>query len=98
MIPALLAKEWKDAVLEYIDTVFPIRDDRVRGAWMEFLQDPEMGLFKGFYLQARLPYQTAENPKDNPLKQVRPPLPPIAHHKKALKRLNIDKPGVHKPN
>jgi len=25
MIPALLAKEWKDAVLEYIDTVF--RDD-----------------------------------------------------------------------
>ena len=49
MIPALLAKEWKDAVLEYIDTVFPIRDDRVRGAWMEFLQDPEMGLFKGIY-------------------------------------------------
>jgi len=97
MIPALLAKEWKDAVLEYIDTVFPIRDDRVRGAWMEFLQDPEMGLFKGIYLQARLPYRTAENPEDNPLKWVRPPFPPFAHQMKAFKRLNSDQPGGPKP-
>ncbi|MFS8512903.1 MAG: DEAD/DEAH box helicase, partial [Planifilum fulgidum] len=97
MIPALLAKEWKDAVLEYIDTVFPIRDDRVRGAWMEFLQDPEMGLFKGIYLQARLPYRTAENPEDNPLKWVRPPFPPFAHQMKAFERLNSDQPGGPKP-
>ncbi|MFC7443153.1 DEAD/DEAH box helicase [Laceyella putida] len=88
MIPAQLAQDWKTAVLEYVDTVFPFSNDQLREAWLNFLKDPDEGLFKGFYIHSRLPYRVADASQPIPLTAVQPFFRPFVHQLRAFERLN----------
>lgn len=97
MIPSLLAQEWRDALLEYIETVFPIRNERVARAFHRFLADPRVGLFKDAYLRTRLPYRTVEPGTPMPLTEVQPNFVPFVHQWEAFVRLNSAQPGGPRP-
>ncbi len=87
MIPALVAQEWQATLLEYIDTIFPFRDDRLSTALLDFLRDPVGGMFHGPYVQARLPFRQVEAGYESPLAAIQPPFLPYEHQLKAFQRL-----------
>ncbi|RIV29240.1 DUF1998 domain-containing protein [Alicyclobacillaceae bacterium I2511] len=88
MIPALVAQEWQATLLEYIDTIFPFRDDRLSAALLDFLRDPVNGMFHGPYVQARLPFRQVETGYESPLTALHPPFLPYEHQLKAFERLS----------
>src|ERR671935_1656227 len=59
MLPVHLADNIRKQVLYYLQSTFSFRDKRVARAFESFLEDPEMGLFKGPWVQLRRPFRPA---------------------------------------
>ncbi|MBF8377527.1 DEAD/DEAH box helicase [Alicyclobacillus mali] len=97
LLAPLLAKSWREGLVDYVDTVFPIRDPSVRQALQTFLADPERGLVKDIFVQTRLPYEQAPADAPMPLTAVQPPFRPFQHQLRAFERLNSVQPGGPQP-
>ncbi len=86
MIPLTLAQEIRVTLLDYLTTTFNFQDVAVEDALLEFLQDPQGGLFKGPYLHLRLPFRKIAPETPVPL-DIRPPFLPYVHQQRAFERL-----------
>ena len=67
MIPNLVAKELKDTLLDYLDTTFSLLDRTLASALEEFLRDKQRGMFKGPYLNMKLPFRKHDGASELPL-------------------------------
>lgn len=86
MIPSVVSSQLRDTVREYLQTTFSLRDARYEQALLELLADDEQGLFRGPYLDIRLPFRRAGADQRAPL-FVRPGFTPYAHQLRAWERL-----------
>lgn len=86
--PAVVASELRSSLLDYLRTTFKLQNRALERALFAFLEDPECGLFRGPYVDVRLPFVQA--PPDwrerVPLDDV-PPFRPYAHQLQAFERL-----------
>ena len=57
MIPAIVADEIRATLLDYLDTTFSFQDVAVAQALQRFLDRSQHGIFKGPFLQLRLPFR-----------------------------------------
>ena len=98
MIPSLVAREVKDAILDYLETTFAFAEPKLWESLRAFLLDPKGGLFKGPYVHLRLPFRKAreQDVAECGIK-IRPAWPPYAHQAAAWKRLAARQPGGPRP-
>lgn len=89
MLPATLAPDIKQQVLHYLGATFNFREPAVERALMEFLNDPENGLFKGPWLQIRRPFRPA-NEGEGEFFEVPPPFRPFKHQLRSWMRLRTN--------
>ena len=85
MIPAVLASQVKETLLDYLRTTFAFADPGFERAFFSFLDGPD-GIFKGPYVEVRLPFRQAAEGEPVPL-DVQPPFRPYAHQLVAFERL-----------
>ncbi|MBM3271622.1 MAG: DEAD/DEAH box helicase, partial [Candidatus Sericytochromatia bacterium] len=85
MYPAILAHQIQDILLDYLRTTFNLSDPQFESALFRFLTGPE-GLFKGPYVDIRLPFRTAAPDTAIPL-DLAPPFAPFSHQLRAFERL-----------
>jgi DEAD/DEAH box helicase domain-containing protein len=95
MIPGIVSAELRETILDYLDTTFSFQDARVAQALDAFLRDPVQGIFKGPYLNLRLPYRRGETIEADRLLDVRPPFRSFVHQILAFERLTSK--GGHQP-
>jgi DEAD/DEAH box helicase domain-containing protein len=86
MIPATVARQVREALLSYLRTTFHLRDQGFEQRLLGFLTSEEQGLFRGPYLDLRLPFRTASEDEPLPL-DVHPSYAPYAHQLRAWHRL-----------
>ena len=60
MIPSLVTRELRDAVVEYLSTTFSLTEDDTAAALKGFLESEAEGIFRGPYLRLRLPFVEAD--------------------------------------
>jgi len=96
MIPNLVSRELRDTLLDYIDTTFAFHDRTLADALDTFLRDPKKGMFKGPYLNIKLPFRKAEPDREIPL-DVAPSFTPYQHQITAFDRLTSRDGHVPKP-
>ena len=65
MIPSVVARQVRETVLDYLRTTFALADSEFECALFDFL-DGEEGLFKGPYLDIRLPFRKAGRRRADP--------------------------------
>lgn len=85
MLPSLVAREAQENLVDFLDTSFDLTDGGVQEALKAFLAG-EGGLFRGPFLDVRLPFRSVEPGEDIPL-EVRPPFDPYRHQLRAFQRL-----------
>ena len=86
MIPSLVARELREAIVEYLSTTFALTDDDTAAALTDFLLAHDDGIFRGPYLRIRLPFVDA--PEGVPLPvQWSGPNQPFAHQLATWTRL-----------
>jgi DEAD/DEAH box helicase domain-containing protein len=90
MLPASVAEQTRSTLLAYLRTTFGFRDAALERALFAFLTDPATGLFRGPFLDLRLPFRQAEG-ADVPL-DIAPSFVPYAHQLRAFERLS-SQPG-----
>ena len=87
MLPATLAQDIRQQVLHYLEATFHFRRGEEEEALRRFINDPEHGLFKGPWLQLRLPFRLDRSgvapPFDLPIAFV-----PFQHQARAWRRLS----------
>lgn len=59
MFPTVVTSEIERALLDYLTTTFNLKDKALEAALFSFLQDGKTGMFKGPYLDVRLPFRKA---------------------------------------
>ncbi len=94
MLPILQADEIKHSIIEYLKATFNFSEPQKVQAFEDLLLDKKEGLFKGPYLQARLPFQvfgkkTGEEKALRDCIEIRPPFDPYQHQYEAFKRLSV---------
>lgn len=89
MIPSAVAREARENLLDYLQTTYGLTDERLEDALLEHLRGPE-GLFRGPYVDVRLPFRMASTGPKVPL-TVKPGFPPYAHQMRAFERLHGQK-------
>ena len=85
MIPSVVAKQVRETVLDYLRTTFALADKDLERALFNFLDGPD-GLFKGPYVDIRLPFRKREEGERIPL-DIKPDFEPYKHQVKAFQRL-----------
>lgn len=89
MFPTVVTSEVQRALLDYLRTTFRLADKELEEALFRFLKDEQTGMFRGPYLDVRLPFRKA--PEDwearSPL-DFGPPFLPHAHQLRAFERLS----------
>ncbi|MEP6462630.1 MAG: DEAD/DEAH box helicase [Frankiaceae bacterium] len=85
--PTLLAEEARASITEYLATTFALADASARDALEAFLGDQEHGIFRGPYLQVRLPYQRVDDGW-TPLGWLPAGFTPFRHQAAAFARLS----------
>ncbi len=91
MIPALVAQEIRETVLDYLRTTWALSDRKLERALFDFLEgkagDPSSSIFRGPYLRLRLPF--SPTPPDAPIPlDIHPSYPPYLHQLQAWQRLS----------
>ena len=88
MLPLLQAEEIKQSVVEYLKATFSFSNKKLERSFEDFLLDKRKGMFKGPYLQFRLPFNKHEDKEA--LKStlfIQPPFDPYEHQFEAFKKL-----------
>lgn len=87
MLPATIAPGIREQVMHYLAATFHFRDPEVERELRRFLNDPENGLFKGPWIQVRLPFRPADaGYKD--FFAARPGFHPFKHQWRSWSRLH----------
>jgi DEAD/DEAH box helicase domain-containing protein len=94
MIPNLVAKELKETLLDYLDTTFSFQDRNLAESLETFLSDKQKGMFKGAFLNIKLPFRKQDPSKTIPL-DIAPDFTPYQHQSLAFDRLSSK--ANHKP-
>lgn len=89
MIPSAVAREARANLLDYLQTTYGLNDERLEAGLLEFLRGPD-GLFRGPYVDVRLPFRTAREDRRIPL-EVRPGFTPYEHQMRAFERLHVER-------
>lgn len=87
LLPGVQASAIQDGILDYLGTTFALADDDARNALLDFLSDPENGIFKGPYLRVRLPFRAAADGWRDTLDTYKEKFPPYGHQAEAFARL-----------
>jgi DEAD/DEAH box helicase domain-containing protein len=91
MIPALVAAEVRETLLDYLRTTWALSDRELERALFSFLEsdrrDGGTGIFQGPYLRLRLPFEPAPPDARIPL-DLRVPYTPYRHQLAAWQRLS----------
>ncbi len=89
MFPTVVSAEIERALLDYLQTTFHLRDKELEASLFEFLRDDKTGMFRGPYLDVRLPFRKASDTweRTSPL-DYGPPFVPYAHQLGAFERLS----------
>src|SRR5262245_55400769 len=87
MIPAIVADELRDTLLDYLNTTFSFQDRSVAQSLQQFLTDPDQGIFKGPYLRLQLPFRRAEVSEAKKILEIAPRFVPYVHQITAFARL-----------
>ncbi len=87
MIPSLVARELRTALVEYLATTFALADDDAYAALSRFLLDPREGIFRGPFLRIRLPFVDAPEGAQTGLDWTPGGFRPYAHQLLAWRRL-----------
>jgi DEAD/DEAH box helicase domain-containing protein len=87
MIPLTVADQIRTTLLDYLTTTFNFQDEAVEQALLRFLEDGRTGLFKGPYVNLRLPFRRAGAEEAIPL-AIRPDFLPYVHQARAFQRLS----------
>ena len=89
MFPTVVSSEIERALLDYLRTTFHLRDKQLEAELFRFLRDEKTGMFKGPYLDVRLPFGKASDAweQTSPL-DYGPPFVPYAHQLRAFERLS----------
>ena len=89
MLSLIQAEEIKSAVVEYLKATYNFDDKKVEQAFEDFLYNKRHGMFKGPYIQIRLPYERLENDVNlNDILEIHPNFRPYLHQYEAFKRLS----------
>jgi DEAD/DEAH box helicase domain-containing protein len=99
MLSLLQAEEIKNAVVEYLKATYNFDDKKVEQAFEDFLYSKRYGMFKGPYIQIRLPFERLDKSiRVSDVLTVHPNFPPYLHQYEAFKRLstqnNTPKPVI----
>lgn len=99
MLSLIQANEIRNAVVEYLKATYNFDDKKVEQAFEDFLYNKRYGMFKGPYIQIRLPFKRLEKDANiGDVLQVCPSFPPYLHQYEAFKRLstqnNTPKPVI----
>ncbi len=89
MLSLIQAEEIKSAVVEYLKATYNFDDKKLEQAFEDFLYNKRTGMFKGPYIQIRLPFEQVD--KDLNLDDVltiQPAFKPYLHQYEAFKRLS----------
>lgn len=90
MIPALVADEIRETLLDYLRTTWALADHGLEQALFRFLETgqghPGSALMQGPYVSVKLPFASAPADVDIPL-DVKPPYQPHLHQLQAWQRL-----------
>lgn len=86
MIPTVVARQTRETILDYLRTTFALADARLADALFAFLDSPN-GLFRGPYLDVRLPFRKADASATIPL-DIAPTFTPYRHQLRAFERLH----------
>lgn len=81
----MLADQLRETALDYLRTTFHLSDAEFESRLFQFL-DGEEGMFRGPYVDVRLPFRKAETGYRIPL-EIQPPFVPHAHQVRAFDRL-----------
>jgi DEAD/DEAH box helicase domain-containing protein len=95
MIPPIIARELRRTILDYLETSFALSNGATAAALREFLEHRGQGIFKGPYIDVRLPFRSAGAGGEELPLDVRPGFAPYAHQVAAFKRLSS--PGGNEP-
>lgn len=93
MLPVHLAENIRKQVLFYLQSTFDFRDPKVDRAFDRFLNDGDMGLFKGPWVQLRRPFRPADQDEVIPF-DFKIQFHPFKHQARAWRRLTSKE---HKP-
>ncbi len=85
MIPSIVSTQLQATIRDYLRTTFSLRDRVYERALLDVLGDRERGLFKGPYVDLRLPFRKGAI-ADAPL-FIKPSFDPYAHQLRAWERL-----------
>ncbi|MEQ8765796.1 MAG: DEAD/DEAH box helicase [Planctomycetota bacterium] len=85
MIPSVVTRQIRETILDYLRTTFDLADPRFEEALFGFLEG-ESGLFRGPYVDVRLPFRKAEG-DSVPLLEIAPTFRPYRHQLHAFERL-----------
>ncbi len=90
MIPSVVARQLKDALIDYIMATLDFDDPGFAAAFQAALEAPD-GLFRGPYLRLGLPFASAD-PDAAVSLTVAPPFTPYRHQLQAFRQLRSDAP------
>ncbi len=93
MIPSIVARQVRETVLDYLRTTFSLSEPDVEKALFDFLDSPR-GMFRGSFVDVRLPFRKASKDASLPL-DIAPPFRPYQHQLHAFQRLYSR--GGHQP-
>lgn len=89
MLPTVVTSEIERALLDYLRSTFRLRDKKLEAALLDFLRDAETGMFRGPYLDVRLPFRrAAEDWEQRSPLDFGPAFVPYAHQLRAFERLS----------
>lgn len=89
MFPTVVSAEIERALVDYLRTTFRLQNKQLEEALFRFLGDGETGMFRGPYLDVRLPLRKASEAweRTSPL-DYGPPFIPYVHQLRAFERLS----------
>jgi DEAD/DEAH box helicase domain-containing protein len=92
MLPTVVAREVHDSLVDYLRTTFRLRNAELERALFTFLESADKGLFRGPYLDVRLPFRTGNGDGGESCLAILPrdykTRPPYAHQLRAWERLS----------
>jgi DEAD/DEAH box helicase domain-containing protein len=89
MLSLIQADEIKSAVVEYLKATYNFDDKKLEQAFADFLYNKRNGMFKGPYIQIRLPFEQVDKEVNlDDILAIQPSFPPYLHQYEAFKRLS----------
>lgn len=92
MLPLLQANEIKRAVVDYLRSTFNFEDAQLDQSFEDFLLNEQKGMFKGPFIQMRLPFDKIESDHDKEVFDkalfVKPAFDPYHHQFVTFKKLS----------